>query len=110
MDAYDRLFANVGDRIAGAHGLRDRARSALAQDALRYAAAAADRAESPAPYLDLATEVWPASRQWRSTARVVARAERAGRTGRAGYGAVVRRIARRGRVELMYLRWATSGL
>lgn len=110
VDAYDRLFANVGDRIAGAHGLRDRARSALAQDALRYAAAAADRAESPAPYLDLATEVWPASRQWRSTARVVARAERAERTGRTGYGAVVRRVVRRGRVELMYLRWATSGL
>ncbi|WP_285101176.1 glycosyltransferase family 2 protein [Promicromonospora sp. MEB111] len=109
-DAYDRLFANVGDRLTGAHGLHDRARSALAQDALRYAAAAADRAEPPAPYLELAVEVWPGSREWPSAARIARRAARAERTGRAGYGAVVRRITRRARTELMYLRWATSGL
>ncbi|GAA2217960.1 glycosyltransferase [Promicromonospora sukumoe] len=110
VDAYDRLFANVGDRITGARGLHDRARSALARDALRYAAAAADRSEPPAPYLELAAEVWPASASWPSTARIGRRAVRAERTGRAGSGAVVRKVARRARAELMYLRWATSGL
>jgi glycosyltransferase involved in cell wall biosynthesis len=110
VDAYGRLFANVGDRLTGARGLHDRARAALARDALRYAAAVADRPESPAEYLELAADVWPESRSWRSTARVVERAERAERAGRAVPGAVVRRIARRARAELMYLRWATSGL
>lgn len=110
-DAYDRLFANVGDRLPDARGLHDRARAALARDALRYAAAAADRRESPADYLELATEAWPPSGAWRWTGRVRRRAEpprRAGRAERAGVA--VRRMARRARTELMYLRWATSGL
>ncbi|GHH72615.1 glycosyltransferase family 2 protein [Promicromonospora soli] len=111
VDAYDRLFANVGDRLTGADARHDRARAALARDALRYAAAAADRGDSPAGYLELAADVWPPSGAWRSTARVRRQAEPAGRpwvTGRAGVA--VRRVARRARTELMYLRWATSGL
>lgn len=105
VDAYDRLFANVGDRLPDARHLHDRARAALARDALRYAAAAADRRESPADYLALATDVWPPSGAWRRTERVRRRAEGAGRA-----GVAVRRVARRARAELMYLRWATSGL
>lgn len=104
-DAYDRLFANVGDRLPDARSLHDRARAAVARDALRYAAAAADRGESPAGYLAFATGVWPPAATWRWTARVRRRAEGAGRA-----GAAVRRMARRARAELMYLRWATSGL
>ncbi|WP_129784280.1 glycosyltransferase family 2 protein [Promicromonospora panici] len=110
-DAYDRLFANVGDRLPDAQSLHDRARAALARDALRYAAAAADRRESPADYLELATEVWPPAGDWRWTGRVRRRAERSRRAGSAGQvGVTVRRVARRARAELMYLRWATSGL
>lgn len=125
-DAYDRLFANVGDRLPDARALHDRARAALARDALRYAAAAADRREPPASsssgdhsaavYLALAADVWPPSRSWPLTARVVKRArqreraDRAGQGRRPGPGAVARRVARRARTELMYLRWATSGL
>lgn len=119
VDAYDRLFANVGDRLPHAHRLHDQARAALARDALRYAAAAADRpplggpvttGHAAAEYLALAADVWPASAAWWSTARVARRAERTARTGRAGRAAAVRRIVRRARTELTYLRWATSGL
>nr|BFF18830.1 hypothetical protein GCM10025730_23510 [Promicromonospora thailandica] len=109
-DAYDRLFANVGDRLPDARDLHDRARAALARDALRYAAAAADRGESPAQYLDLAAESWPKSAAWFATARIAGRAQRAARTGRHPRGAAVRRVVRRARTELTYLRWATSGL
>jgi glycosyltransferase involved in cell wall biosynthesis len=111
VDAYDRLFANVGDRLTRAAARHDRARATLARDALRYAAAAADRGDSPAGYLELAADVWPPSGAWRSTARVRRQAEPAGRPGVTGRaGAAVRRAARRARTELMYLRWATSGL
>jgi glycosyltransferase involved in cell wall biosynthesis len=112
-DAYDRLFANVGDRLSAATDLHDRARAALARDALRYAAAAADRHEPPDEYLGFAADVWPMSKAWRSTRRVLQRAEAAGRPGRSPaprVGAAVRRACRRARTELLYLRWATSGL
>jgi hypothetical protein len=111
-DAYERLFVNVGDRLPDAAVLRDRALAALARDALRYAAAAADRHEPPDEYLGFAAEVWPTSTAWRSTQRVVRRAARAARPGGSPVPgpAAVRRAARRARTELMYLRWATSGL
>jgi glycosyltransferase involved in cell wall biosynthesis len=104
-DAYDRLFANVGDRLPDAAALQDLALVALARDALRYAAAAADRPEPPDEFLGFAADVWPPSKHWRSTERVLRRAR-----GTARPGAAVRRVARRARVELLYLRWATSGL
>ena len=105
-DAYDRLFANVGDRLPDASALHERALAALARDALRYAAAAADRAESTDEYLGFAADVWPPSKHWRATERVLRRTGRSGRP----LGAVLRRVTRRARVELLYLRWATSGL
>lgn len=105
-DAYDRLFANVGARLPDASTLHDRALAALARDALRYAAAATDRGEPPHEYLGFAADVWPPSKRWRSTGRVLRRNRRSGRWP----GAAVRRAARRARVELLYLRWATSGL
>ncbi|WP_454851945.1 glycosyltransferase family 2 protein [Promicromonospora soli] len=112
-EAYDRLFANVGDRLDDSPGLHDLARAALARDALRYAAAAVDRREPADEYLGYAADVWPASKTWRSTERILRREGLGGlpgRTGRPGAGALVRRVARRARTELMYLRWATSGL
>lgn len=112
-DAYDRLFVNVEGRLPDGTGLHDRARAALARDALRYAAAAVDRHEPPDEYLGFAADVWPTSKAWRSTRRVMHRAERAERPARSPapqVGAVVRRVGRRARTELMYLRWATSGL
>ncbi|GAB2504622.1 glycosyltransferase [Promicromonospora xylanilytica] len=105
-DAYDRLFANVGARLPDASALHDRALAALARDALRYAGAATDRREQPDEYLGFAADIWPPSKHWRSTERVLRRQRRAGRWP----GAAVRRVARRARVELLYLRWATSGL
>jgi len=112
-DAYDRLFANVGDRLSDVTDLHDRARAALARDALRYAAAAADRNEPPDAYLGFAADVWPMSKSWRSTQHVQQRAEVAERPGPSPtprVGAAVRRAGRRARTELLYLRWATSGL
>jgi hypothetical protein len=111
-DAYDRLFANVGDRLSDATDLHDRARAALARDALRYAAAAADRNEPPDEYLGFAADVWPMSKAWRSTRRVLNQVEVAppGPSPAPRVGAAVRRAGRRARTELLYLRWATSGL
>jgi glycosyltransferase involved in cell wall biosynthesis len=112
-DAYDRLFANVGDRLISAAARHDRARAALARDALRYAAAAVDRREPAGEYLAYAADVWPASKAWRSTERVLHRMGPGGLPGRCSRPravAAVRRAARRARTELTYLRWATSGL
>ncbi|MCR2764201.1 glycosyltransferase family 2 protein [Microbacterium sp. zg.B48] len=104
--AFASVFERVGARIPQAASLRDRARRALAEDALRFASAAVDRGHPRAEYaalLDFAADVWPPSSEW-ARFRRIQRGARAARP-----AALARRAARRIRQRLYYARWVVSG-
>ncbi|MDR7110838.1 GT2 family glycosyltransferase [Microbacterium trichothecenolyticum] len=88
---------------------RDRARAALARDALRLASAAADRTCDGAPREDLvefAIDVCPESRGWRSYRRLGAASPAVVRR----LSVIGRRAGRRIRSEAYFARWMVSGV
>jgi glycosyltransferase involved in cell wall biosynthesis len=94
-------------RVRDARGLQKAARQALAEDAVRFATAAADRARASGEIDDLlafAREEFPASAAWSSLRRLESvRAD-------CGFARNTRKVARKLRYESYFARWMATGV
>ncbi|MDL5352364.1 glycosyltransferase family A protein [Microbacterium sp. zg-YB36] len=95
--------------VNGAPALLASARRALSRDAVRFAAARADCAESRSEVtalLAFATDIYPASTMWRSVRRLGREGKAPARSLRRAWG----RASRKLRHERYYVRWVVTGL